>query len=236
MRHFVPFLLCCCVLAQATGCASSTNHKSWRFERLDRIAGLEVRTEGDPRLIESGAGPAILFDGIDDAIFLETHPLAGAATFTIEAIFRPDGGAFEQRWLHLAEADPQAPPEFYPPVDPRGPRFLFEIRVVNGGWYLDAFTAGSGYSRALMDPDKLHTLGHWHHVAQTYDGTTYRSFVNGELQVEAPLAFAPQGAGYSSIGTRINRRDYFQGAVYAARFTPRALSPAEFMKLPQQLR
>lgn len=175
------------------------------------------------------------FDGVDDALFIERHPLAGATTFTIEAIFRPDGGAFEQRWLHLAEADPAAPAGTYPPVKPNGPRFLFEIRVVPAGWYLDAFTAGPGYSQALMDPAKLHPIGRWYHVAQTYDGRTYRSYVNAVLQTEAPLSFAPQGMGYASIGTRINRRSYFNGAVHMVRFTRRALGPSQFMKIPAGL-
>lgn len=209
---------------------------SWRFDRLDAVAGVPARVEGDPRLIATKAGRALAFDGIDDAAFVPVHPLAGAARFTFEAIFRPDGGAFEQRWFHLAEADPAAPAGLFPPVKPSGPRFLFEIRVVANGWYLDAFTAGPGYSKALMAPEKLHALGKWHHVAQTFDGHTYRSFVNGDLQAESPLAFVPQGPGYASIGTRINRRNYFRGAVHSARFTKRALAPEEFMKLPKGLR
>ena len=208
----------------------------WRFDRIDRIAGLATRVEGQPLVIRTAAGPAIAFDGVDDALFVAAHPLARARTFTFEAIFRPDGGAFEQRWFHLAEADPAAAAGTYPPVQPSGPRFLFEIRVVPGGWYLDAFTAGPGYSKALMAPEKLHPLGRWHHVAQTFDGTTYRSYVDGQLQAEAPLAFVPQGPGYASIGTRINRRNYFKGAVYAARFTHQALTPGDFMKLPRGLR
>jgi hypothetical protein len=43
---------------------------------------------------------------------------------------------------------------------------------------------------------------------------------------------APQGPGHSSIGTRINRRDFFKGAVFEAQFTPRALEPEEFLKTP----
>ena len=201
----------------------------WRFDNLERIGGLAVRAEGDPELVETPLGRAVAFDGGGDALFLPNHPLAGAETFTFEAIFRPDGGPFEQRWFHLAEAAPAPPPGGDPPVDPAGPRFLFEIRVVEGDWYLDAFVAGPGYRQALMAPDKLHPLGRWHHVAQTYDGRIYRSYVDGVLQAEAEIAFAPQRRGFASVGTRINRRNYFHGAVHSARFTPRALAPAEFL-------
>ena len=39
---------------------------------------------------------------------------------------------------------------------------------------------------------------------------------------EAEIAFKPQGEGATSLGTRINRRNYFKGAIRQARFTPRA--------------
>ncbi len=204
----------------------------WQFDNLEHIGGARVGVEGDPQVVATGLGPAVQFDGEEDALFIETHPLAGARQFTAEAIFRPEGGAFEQRWMHLAEAGADAPVGVYPPVPPSGPRMLFEIRVVGDRWYLDAFTSGPGYSQALMAPEKTFPVGRWYHVAQTYDGRTYRSFVNGELQAEAEIAFKPQGPGYSSVGTRINRRDYFNGQVLSARFTPAALSPDQFMPPP----
>jgi hypothetical protein len=81
---------------------------------------------------------------------------------------------------------------------------------------------------ALIDPAKLHLVGRWHHVAQTFDATTYRSYVDGALQDEAPLPFTPQPAGRSSVGVRINRVSYFHGALREACFTDRALSPSQF--------
>ena len=79
----------------------------WTFDRLDNIGGVKTTVEGNPRIVDTPLGKAIEFDGVDDAIWIEKHPLAGAANFTFEAIFRPDGGAFEQRWFHLAERDPK---------------------------------------------------------------------------------------------------------------------------------
>ena len=217
-----------CAHQQALEPAATTIE--WRFDRLDRIGGMPIRAEGGPRTIQTPLGRAVAFDGVDDALFLPAHPLAGAATFTIEAIFRPDGGAFEQRWLHLAEAG-AAPPGAWPPVPPSGPRFLFEIRVVGERWYLDAFAAGLGYRQALMTPEKTFPVGRWYHVAQTYDGRWYRSYVDGALQGEAEIAFTPQQPGFTSLGTRIDRRNYFHGAVLSTRFTHAALPPERFALL-----
>ena len=187
-------------------------------------------------MIETPLGKAVQFDGVDDSIYIDQHPLAGAEQFTFEAIFRPDGGAVEQRWFHLAERSPETGKLFAvtgSSTRDANARFLFELRVIDGNqWCLDAFVAGEGYSRALLLRDKLHPTGQWYHVASTYDGTMFRSYVNGALEGEAEVAFKPQGPGGTSVGTRMNHVNYFNGAVRQARFTPRALTPDEFLKMP----
>jgi hypothetical protein len=202
----------------------------WVFDRLDQVGGMPVRVEGGPKVVDAPGGKAVQFDGVDDALFIDHHPLAGAATFTFEAVFRPDGGAFEQRWFHLASDDP-APMPGQPAPASANTRFLFEIRVVGNEWYLDTYTCGSGYSQTLIFPAKRYPVGVWYHVAQTFDGRLYRAWVNGQLQGEAEIAFKPQGAGKSSVGVRMNRVNYFKGAVREARFTHAALEPAQFLRV-----
>ncbi|MGR4864935.1 LamG domain-containing protein [Caulobacter sp. LARHSG274] len=193
----------------------------WTFDRLVDIGGAPTQVEGAPKLVDSPWGQAVQFDGVGDRLLIDRHPLAGAAAFTFEAVFRPDGGAQAQRWFHLAED---------PPLDPSAPatRLMFEIRVFGDQWCLDAFANGPGYKQTLIFPDKLFPVGRWHHVAQTCDGATYRSYVDGQLQGEAAIAFKPQGPGRASVGARMNRVDYFKGAIREARFTPRALAPDAF--------
>ena len=216
---------CSCRRSTATEPTPTNDQRIWIFDRMDSIGGASVRAEGNPKMIDSPFGKAVVFDGIDDALFVDQHPLAGATTFTFEALFRPDGGEFEQRWFHLAQ---DAPDPGAAPGTPGTSRIMFEIRVVENDWYLDAFTRGPTHSHALIFPDKLHPIGQWTHVAQTYDGRMYRSYVNGILQGEAAITFTPQGPGRASVGTRINRVSYFKGAVREARFTPRALAPTAF--------
>lgn len=242
MKLYNVLILATIALTSTTGMAaqaaqSTVMQITWDFDNLNRIGGLPVTVEGHPKVISSPVGKAIEFDGTQDSLFIERHPLAGAAMFTWEAIFRPDGGAEAQRWFHLAERDRETGqfvkliPADATPTQDSNPRLLFELRVVNGNkWYLDAFTNG----RALMFPDKLHPIGQWYHVAQVYDGKMYRSYVDGELQGEAALAYQPHGEGAASIGVRMNKVNYFHGAVAKARFTFKALPPAEFMTLPKQ--
>lgn len=202
----------------------------WTFDSLTRIGGMRPRVEGRPRVTRSPLGRVIEFDGVGDALFLPRHPLAGAARFTFEALFRPDGGAFEQRWLHLESAED-------PPVAPgmSRTRMLFEIRVEGAEWYLDAFMRGAGYSQVLIVPEKRFPVGRWYHVAQTYDGATYRSYVDGALQAEAAVPFVPQGPGHASAGIRLNRVNPFRGAIHAAAFDRNAARvPGSFaLSLPR---
>jgi Concanavalin A-like lectin/glucanases superfamily len=199
--------------------ANDERPEVWMFDRLDRIGGHPTTMLGSPRVVDSAIGKAVEFDGIDDALFVEVHPLAGARTFTWEAIFRPDGGNFEQRWFHLQETGSEN-------------RMLFEIRVVGDRWFLDSFNFSATGSATLMNKKSLHPLGVWYHVAVVYDGKVLSNYVNRVKDGAAEVELAPQGPGRSSIGVRINQVHYFKGAVHSARFTRRALAPESFLALP----
>jgi hypothetical protein len=76
----------------------------WNINNLKRIGGHDVRVAGDPRIATVANGKAVEFDGLDDAMFLDVHPLADAKQFTVEVIFRPDAdGPPEQRFFHMQE-------------------------------------------------------------------------------------------------------------------------------------
>jgi hypothetical protein len=193
----------------------------WTFDRLDAIGGHPTTVLGSPRLIDTPLGKAVEFNGVDSALVVDVHPLAGAATFTWEAIFRPDGGEQAQRWLHLQETGTEN-------------RMLFELRNVDNQWYFDSFVFSGTSSKALIDPKRLHSQGAWYHVAAVYDGREFRNYVNGVQEGAAEIHFDPQRAGRTSVGVRMNLVNYFKGAIRVARFTRRALSPAEFLPLPNR--
>ena len=214
-------ILCSLTMGGAGGPQDTANRvpEIWTFDRLDRIGGHRTTVLGDPRSVETPFGKVVEFDGIDDALFVDVHPLAGAQTFTWEAIFRPDGGNREQRWFHLQETGSEN-------------RMLFEIRVVGNRWFLDSFNFSTTGTATLMNKTSLHPLGAWYHVAAVYDGKVFSNYVDGVRQGAAEVQLSPQQPGRSSIGVRINLVDYFKGAIHSARFTRRALAPAEFLKVP----
>ena len=197
----------------------------WTFDRLDNIGGHKTTVLGEPRIIDSPEGRAVEFDGVDDALVIDSHPLAGATAFTWEAVFRPDGGEPQPRWFHLSEQDPATGAD-------TDNRMLFEIRIVGGEWYLDSHYQTGAAFKTLMNRDARHPLGAWYHVASVYDGKEFSNYVNGVRQGGGEARLGPHGPGHTSVGMRINKVFYFKGAVRLARFTRRALSPSEFLAAP----
>lgn len=201
----------------------------WRFDAIDRIGGERVQVVGAPRRVATAAGVALAFGPGKDALVVGRNPLAGAKTFTVEALFCPGNGPKEQRWLHIARVPAGVDAVASPAAVADTPRIMFEIRVdPPGRWYLDAFTKGPSHNLTLIDPAKSFPVGRWYHVAQSYDGRIYRSYVDGVLQAEGPLGFRPIGPGVTAVGMRLNARDHFQGRIAWARFTRAALAPERF--------
>jgi len=198
--------------------AAALSAQTWRFDNLKKIGGLKPTVEGNPKVVQSPKGKVVQFDGDGDALFFDVHPLAGAETFTWEVIFRPDcDGRKEQRFFHLQEEGSQY-------------RLLFETRVGGGVWYLDSFANSASGSKALMDAKLTHPCDAWYHVASVYDGKEFSNYVDGKLQGKAEVKLTPQKAGRTSAGVRINRVDYFKGALHSARYSRTALTPAQFLK------
>jgi hypothetical protein len=198
--------------------AAVPSSETWHFDNIARVGGHPTTVLGHPRVIETPKGTVMEFNGVDDALFLDLHPLAGAEAWTWEVIFRPDpDGAPEQRFFHLQE-------------DGSDNRMLFEIRLMGKEWCLDSFAKSGEASRALMDRSKLHPAGDWYHAAAVYDGHEFRNYVDGVLEGKAEIHLAPQGAGKTSLGVRINRINYFKGAIREARMTTHALAVSEFLK------
>jgi hypothetical protein len=208
------------------GAPGAPKSEVWVFDQTGAVGGHPTTMLGHPHLIESPYGRATEFNGVDDALFVDAHPLAGVSAFTWEVIFRPDAdGAPEQRFFHLQEQDPQTGKD-------TDNRMLFEIRIVDGQWCLDSFATTAGQKLTLLNCQRLHPLGQWYRVTAVYDGKEFRNYVGDELEGAGALHLGPQLTGHASVGVRINKKDYFKGAILLARMTRRALPVDQFLKMP----
>lgn len=209
-----------CIISLATGEDSQPTDAAvvWQIDNLKEIGGHAVRVVGDPRVIAVDGGKAVEFDGEDDGLFLDVHPLAGAKQFTAEVIFRPDAdGPAEQRFFHLQENGSED-------------RVLFETRIRGEEWFLDTFIQSGGNGYTLFAEEFKHPVGKWYHAAIVVDGREMRHYVNGKQELATKAAFQPPQAGQTSLGVRINKVFWFKGAIRTARFTRRVLEPKEFLK------
>jgi hypothetical protein len=188
---------------------------TWKLNNLQKIGGHKTEILGNPKLIKD----AIEFDGIDDGIFIDTNPIEGFSTFTIEAIFRPDAdGAKEQRWFHI---------EQFPAAEVRA---LMETRLVGNEWFLDTFLKSGDDRLPLYAENFKHQVGKWYHVALVYDGKVMKHFVDGKLELSGEVIFKPMSKGKISFGVRQNKVYWFKGAIKKVRFTDKVFSPDKFMK------
>lgn len=190
----------------------------WNLKRLDKVAGHNISVLGQPKVIKTNKGKAIEFDGVDDGIFIETNPLAGARSFTIEAFFRPDtDGPAEQRWLHVEDLEN---------VESRA---MLETRVIKDLWFLDTFLKSGDNRLPLYAENFKHTTGRWYHVALVYDGTEMRQYFDGKLELSGKITMKPFGCGRVSIGVRQNKVFWFKGAIRKVKFSHTALTPEQFV-------
>ena len=203
---------------------------TWSIDNTTNIDGNAVAAVvGSPTPVSTPFGDALRFDG-NDGVIVNANPIAGAANFTIEMLFRPDpivnATSNMPRILHVQSS---VPPDH---------RATLEGRIENGQWYLDAFlrsqrpgqaNASVVNSLTLIDATKLHPLSHWYNFAMTYDGAQLRAYLNGVLELEGPLTVLATADGQVSLGMRHNRVNFFEGVIAKVRFTPSVVAPSEFL-------
>jgi len=181
----------------AGGAGSIPDSEVWRFDQTGLLGGHPATVLGHPRVIESPYGKAVEFNGVDDALFVGVHPLAGVSTFTWEVVFRPDAdGAGNSGSFIFRNKIPKR-------ARIRIIGCCFEIRIVDGQWCLDSFATTAGEKLTLLNCKLLHPLGKWYRVTAVYDGKEFRNYVGDELEGSGELKLGPQLAGHSSAGSAL---------------------------------
>jgi hypothetical protein len=207
------------IAGQAYAEESHVKQIVWQLDNLEEIGGHKVTVKGAPRVVETTRGKALEFDGVDDGIFLDVHPLAGLKTFTVEVIFQPyPNGLREQRFFMMQEANTSR-------------RVMFETRLVDDDkWFLDTFIQSGENNHTQLAKDFVHPIGSWQHAAIVMDGKTFTHYVNGQKELSTPIDWIPQEAGRTSLGVRMNEVFWFRGVILMTRFTHGVLKPEEFLK------
>ncbi|WP_254513482.1 LamG domain-containing protein [Anatilimnocola floriformis] len=207
------------VIASSAAIAAEPTAVTWKIDNLESIGGARVTVVGKPKVIETEQGKAVEFNGQDDALFVDSNPLAGWPVFTAEVIFRPASkGPKEQRFLHFQPAEGED-------------RLLFETRLpVDDQWFLDTYVQTSAGKQTLFAKDSPHPCDRWYHAAVVVDGKTMTHYVNGQEELAAEMKFMQLSKGQTSIGCRFNKVHWFQGAVRLIRVSPTVLKPSQFLK------
>jgi hypothetical protein len=221
-----PFITAALVLSiwQCVGMVCYADQVTWNIDNLASIGGHATTVIGSPIIVSSPFGAALRFDG-NDGLIVNASPIAGATSFTMEMLLRPDandGPVLDQpRILHVQTSAPN------------DHRAILEGRIDGDQWYLDGFLRAPNASNpstigslALIDANKLHPVNQWYSYAMVYDGSELQIYLNGELELSGPIALLPLAMGQTSIGMRYNQVNFFSGDISRLRFTSSAL-PAD---------
>jgi hypothetical protein len=113
-------------------------------------------------------------------------------------------------------------------------RVMVELRLTpKNEWYLDGYMETDGGNKTLVNRTLTHPLGNWDHVALTFKGNTFTTYVNGVKEISGEVPYKEKlinEKGKVSLGGRMNEINYYKGLIKTIRVTHRALDPNEFMK------
>ena len=167
--------------------------------------------------VDSANPRGLAFDGVDD--FVSIGPDASlnlnGSSFTQSVWIKPE---FTDNGFHgVLGYDPGSIANRYPGI------WVFEQDRIHAGF-------GDGVNWNSFNTGNVLTTGEWNHVATTFDGTTYRTFVNG-----VPVTATTEFAGRTPSNTNqvdIGRVDVsFGGNIDDVRIYNRALTASEISTL-----
>ncbi|MBN1379155.1 MAG: LamG domain-containing protein [Gammaproteobacteria bacterium] len=222
------FFLSFCILLAIAACSPTNNSMEpstakqilWPIDNVASIAGHPTEIMGNPEVIDN----AVFFDGDGDRLLVDNNPLEGATEFTIEIVFKPNDAYpdnIEPRFFHIeSEENPNR-------------RITMELRLnARQQWYLDTYIKSDISKYTLIDETLIHPVGVWAHAAMTYKDRVFTAYVNGVKELSAEVDFLPiPSSAKTSIGARMNKIHWFNGAISNVAITHKAMQPGEFALL-----
>ena len=188
-------------------------------------------------------GAAVDFGGTNAYVTFGAAPGLGASTFTIETWFKRDGAGIATNTgtggvvavplvtKGMAEAEGG-------PVDMN---YFLGIRGTDNVLVADFEDTATGLNHPVIGTTAIPSDGVWRHAAATYDGTTWRLYLDGTLQAQLVVgAFTPQfnSIQHAALGTALNStggvgtqtQGFFNGALDEARVWNYARSAAQISR------
>jgi hypothetical protein len=219
------FLLLKSLAACTTTEADTTYYELWYIDTLENIGGHPTTIIGNPLVVSTDLGRAVQFDGNGDMLLVDANPLGETKEFTIEIIFKPEGAYplnADPRFVHIQDPD-----------DPQARRVMIELRITDENtWYLDGYMNTDNASLTLIDASLTHPVNQWMHAAVTYQNSIFTTWVNGIKELNGNVTclsaiVAPDAK--TSLGARMNQKNFYRGIIRSLKVTHRVLAPDEFL-------
>jgi hypothetical protein len=222
----ITILLLFLIMASCNTKLDRPNSEVWELRSLKKTGGHRIVVFGNPEIVKTDRGKAIQFDGIDDRLLVDNNPIGYSKEFTVELIFKPYPSSEinnAPRFIHIQD-----------PSDPLNKRVMIELRLTqNNEWYLDGFMLTDAGELTLANSNLTHPVGEWFHVALTYKDDTFKTFVNGVHEESGTVSFKEElvnETGKTSIGGRMDQRNYYCGLIKTMKITHTALEPKDFIQ------
>jgi RHS repeat-associated protein len=157
-------------------------------------------------------GKALSFDGVDDRVRVpHAASLAQAGAVTLESWVNPSAFPGSGLPATLIRKDDQ-----------------YQLLINSVGAVKFRIWKNPGGQQELASPNGVVPVGQWHHVAATWDGATFKIYVDGVERASAALTGTPETSTDALyLGASYGSADWFNGRLDEVRVYNRALTPAE---------
>jgi hypothetical protein len=187
------------LVENSVSAASEDIVAAWLFEGINGGIvkdatgnGHDGKIIGDPRIVDGKSGRGLEFDGVDDYVEVPHSEDLNLETFTLAAWIKMGNTGANQNVIVKKIPNPEK--KTYQLISHTG----------SAGAMRGSFHVG-GVNRVVMGLTPV-TDDEWHHTASTYDGSTLKVYLDGELEAEVPAdgvpdkTDAPLGLGSSCPG------------------------------------
>jgi hypothetical protein len=218
---FTILLITVVALMSSKEAIKNTQTIVWRLEDTNAVGGYKPVVLGNPISISERNNKYLSFNGVNDGLIIPKIPIEGWKQFTIEVLFKPSSdGPVAPRFIHFEDKDLN--------------RGTFEARItLQGKWYMDTFLKNGKTNKGLtlIDSTKLYDCNSWYWAAMVYDGKKMSSYINGKKELEGDIDFPATTNGNISFGVRLNKVNWFKGAIKEVRFHRAALDALKLQHL-----